>query len=99
MYCSSSKVLKNKLEKSEKRAKVISVTVDTYSRGKNTLVEIAKVYSCSVDTYNRARILNVFHSPCEIAFICCSMAYALYRKDLITEYRDVKDVCTTYKGK
>ena len=61
-----------------------------------------KVLGSLVDTYKKGMVLSfekLFHSPCEIAFICCSMTYAVHRKDLITEYRDVKDVCTTYKGK
>ena len=62
----------------------------------------AKVLGSLVDTYKKGMVLSfskLLHSPCEIAFICCSMTYALYRKELITEYRDSKDVCTTYKGK
>ena len=58
----------------------------------------AKVLGSLVDTYKKGMVLSfskLLHSPCEIAFICCSMTYAVHRKDLITEYRDGKTMSAT----
>ena len=56
-----------------------------------------KVLESRVDTYNIGRFKGlekeVFHSPCEIALLCFSIDHADHHKELITELRDVQDVC------
>ena len=86
---SSSKGLKNKFQKSEKKAKVYSLMVDNYNNTKNKI----KVLGDLVDNYNIYRMKGFekgfFHSPCEIALLCFSIDHARHHKELITELRDL----------
>ena len=69
--------------KTRNKIKVLGKCVDTYSIDPDISEDFTKVYSGSVDTYSRERNLKVFHSPCEIAYLYCSMAYALSHRELI----------------
>ena len=75
---------RNKSEiKTRNKIQVLGKSVDTYSIDPDISEDFTKVYSGSVDTYSRERNLKVFHSPCEIAYLYCSMAYALSHRELI----------------